>query len=65
VIGDLPPAAQCEPVTQDSDLRALRISEKELAGLSLKAELGARQRALPDQRYDVILTDPAWCFESP
>jgi N6-adenosine-specific RNA methylase IME4 len=28
-----------------------------------EAELGERQRALPDQRYGVILADPPWRFE--
>ena len=33
------------------------------AAPGLEAELGAKQRALPDRRYGVILADPAWRLE--
>jgi N6-adenosine-specific RNA methylase IME4 len=54
---------ECEPVTKDSRLRALGVSEKQVRRARLEAELGARQRALPDKRYGIILADPPWRFE--
>ena len=50
-------------MTKDSHLRALGVSEKKARRARLEAELGARQRALPDKRYGVILADPPWRFE--
>jgi N6-adenosine-specific RNA methylase IME4 len=52
-----------EPVTKDSHLRALGVSDKKVRRARLEAELGTRQRALPDKRYGVILADPPWRFE--
>jgi N6-adenosine-specific RNA methylase IME4 len=40
-----------------------RSSEKRARRAQLEAELGARQRALPDKRYGVIYADPPWRFE--
>ena len=54
---------ECESVTKDSHLRALGVSDKKVRRARLEAELGARQRALPDKRYGVILADPPWRFE--
>ena len=45
------------------DHRALRLAEKKARRDQLEAELGARQRALPDKRYGVIYADPPWRFE--
>ena len=50
-------------MTSDHDHRALRITEKKARRARLEAELGARQRALPDKRYGVIYADPPWRFE--
>jgi hypothetical protein len=47
----------------DRDRRSLRIAEKKARRARLEAELGARQRALPDKRYGVIYADPPWRFE--
>ena len=41
----------------------LRMAEKKARRAQLEAELGARQRALPDKRYGVIYADPPWRFE--
>jgi hypothetical protein len=41
----------------------LRLAEKKARRARLEAELGARQRALPDKRYGVIYADPPWRFE--
>ena len=40
-----------------------RAIEKRDRRARLEAELGERQRALPDKRYGVILADPPWRFE--
>ena len=40
-----------------------RTLEKRERRARRKAELGARQRALPDKRYGVILADPPWRFK--
>jgi N6-adenosine-specific RNA methylase IME4 len=40
-----------------------KIAEKMARRAWLEAELGARQRALPDKRYGVIYADPPWRFE--
>jgi N6-adenosine-specific RNA methylase IME4 len=45
------------------DQSALRQAEKRERRARLEVKLGARQRALPDQRYGVILADPPWRFE--
>jgi hypothetical protein len=37
--------------------------EKQRRRAEREAELGARQLALPDRRYGVILADPGWHFE--
>ena len=37
--------------------------EKRARRARLEAELGARQRALPDKRYGVVYADPPWRFE--
>ena len=50
-------------MTNDRDRRSLRIAEKKARRARLEAELGARQRALPDKRYGVIYADPPWRFE--
>jgi N6-adenosine-specific RNA methylase IME4 len=47
----------------DRDRRALRINQKKERRAQLEAELGARQRALPDRRYGVIYADPPWRFQ--
>src|SRR5580704_6793048 len=52
---------ECESVTKD--IRALGVSDKKARRARLEAELGARQRALPDKRYGVIYADPPWRFE--
>jgi hypothetical protein len=44
----------------DGDRRARRAAEKKARRAQLEAELGARQRALPEKRYGVILADPPW-----
>jgi hypothetical protein len=43
--------------------RAARVAAKKAHRARLEAELGARQRALPDKRYGVILADPPWRFQ--
>ena len=40
-----------------------RTAEKQALRARLEAELGARQRALPEKRYGVIYADPPWRFE--
>jgi N6-adenosine-specific RNA methylase IME4 len=40
-----------------------RTIEKREQRAKREAELGERQRALPDKRYGVILADPPWRFE--
>ena len=40
-----------------------RTIEKRERRAKREAELGERQRALPDKRYGVILADPPWRFE--
>ncbi len=50
-------------MSDDRDRRALRMAEKRARRAQLEAELGARQRALPDKRYGVIYADPPWRFE--
>ena len=40
-----------------------RTIEKQERRARREAELGRRQRALPDKRYGVILADPPWRFE--
>ena len=50
-------------MTGDRDRRSLRMAEKKARRARLEAELGARQRALPDKRYGVIYADPPWRFE--
>ena len=45
------------------DLNAVRMAGKRARRARLEAELGARQRALPDKRYGVIYADPPWRFE--
>jgi N6-adenosine-specific RNA methylase IME4 len=47
----------------DRDRRALRTAEKRARRAQLEAELGARQRALPERPYGVIYADPPWRFE--
>jgi hypothetical protein len=42
--------------------RATRTAEQ-LHRAKREAELGVRQRALPDKKYGVILADPPWRFE--
>jgi N6-adenosine-specific RNA methylase IME4 len=41
----------------------LRAGDKAQRRAAREAELGAKQRALPDKRYGVILADPPWRFE--
>ena len=50
-------------MSDDRDRRALRMAEKRARRAQLEAELGARQRALPDKRYGVIYADPPWRFK--
>jgi N6-adenosine-specific RNA methylase IME4 len=50
-------------MSDDQDHRALRLAEKKARRARLEAELGARQRALPEKRYGIILADPPWRFE--
>lgn len=45
------------------ELRRERQDEKRSARETREAELGARQMALPDKRYGVILADPEWRFQ--
>ncbi len=45
------------------EARAARTAAKKAQRSRREAELGARQRALPDKRYGVILADPPWRFE--
>lgn len=45
-------------------LREAKQAEKKARRETREAELGARQRALPDRRYGVILADPEWRFET-
>jgi N6-adenosine-specific RNA methylase IME4 len=56
-------AAGTPGVGDDRDLKALRMAEKRARRAYLEVELGARQRALPEKRYGVILADPPWRFE--
>jgi len=44
-------------------LKDLGTAEKKARRADREAELGARQAALPDRRYGVILADPEWRFE--
>ena len=44
-------------------LDTLRMAGKRARRAQLEAELGARQRALPDKRYGVIYAGPPWRFE--
>jgi N6-adenosine-specific RNA methylase IME4 len=48
---------------RDCDPRAVRMAQKRARRAQLEAELGARQRALPEKRYGVIYADPPWRFE--
>jgi hypothetical protein len=50
-------------MTNDHDCSTFRTTEKRARRAQLEAELGARQRALPDKRYGVIYADPPWRFE--
>ncbi len=50
-------------MTSDRVRRALRAIEKRTRRARLEAELGARQRALPQKRYGVVYADPPWRFE--
>jgi N6-adenosine-specific RNA methylase IME4 len=43
--------------------RGERQAEKKEARAAREADLGARQRALPERRYGVIYADPEWRFE--
>lgn len=43
--------------------RAERLAEKQDRRAAREADLGAKQRALPDKKYAVILADPEWRFE--
>jgi N6-adenosine-specific RNA methylase IME4 len=45
------------------ELRRERQDEKRSARETREADLGAKQAALPDRRYGVILADPEWRFE--
>lgn len=40
-----------------------RAQEKKTKRAAREVELGARQRALPDAKYGVILADPPWAFQ--
>jgi N6-adenosine-specific RNA methylase IME4 len=63
-LADLPKAiAEVGSMGDDRDRRVLRMAEKRTRRARLEAELGARQRALPDKRYGVIYADPPWRFE--
>lgn len=44
-------------------LREERAAEKKALRQAKEQRLGAKQRALPDRRYGVILADPEWRFE--
>jgi N6-adenosine-specific RNA methylase IME4 len=46
-----------------AEARAARTSMKKAHRARREAELGAKQRALPDRRYGVILADPPWRFQ--
>ena len=46
-----------------AEARAARTAMKKAHRARREAELGAKQRALPDRRYGVILADPPWRFE--
>ena len=46
-----------------SEERASRTAGKKTLRERREAELAAKQRALPDRRYGVILADPPWRFE--
>jgi N6-adenosine-specific RNA methylase IME4 len=45
------------------DVRAVSTVIKKDARAAREAELGAKQMALPDKRYGVILADPAWPYK--
>jgi N6-adenosine-specific RNA methylase IME4 len=45
------------------DLRDEKTAEKKERRAGREADLGAKQRALPDKRYGVIYADPEWRFE--
>ena len=46
-----------------AEARAARTTMKKAHRARREAELGAKQRALPDKRYGVILADPPWRFQ--
>jgi N6-adenosine-specific RNA methylase IME4 len=46
-----------------ADCKRGRALEKRERRMLREAELGERQKALPDKRYGVILADPPWRFE--
>jgi hypothetical protein len=46
-----------------AEARAARTAMKKAHRARREAELGAKQRALPNKRYGVILADPPWRFQ--
>jgi hypothetical protein len=55
-------AAKREAVASVESPRAERIREKQERRAQLERELGAKLRALPDEKFGVILADPEWRF---
>jgi hypothetical protein len=50
-------------VPTDRDHRALCMAEKRARRAQFEAELGERQRTLPEKRHGVIYADLPWRFE--
>lgn len=73
-LADLPFDEQVEVLRRSADPRALsrlakeardeKTAEKKARRSEKERALGDRQRALPANKYGVILADPAWRFES-
>jgi N6-adenosine-specific RNA methylase IME4 len=70
-VAALPKAEQAEIVARGKAeilaaakrFRDEKTAEKKLKRAEVERRLGAKQRALPDRRYGVILADPEWRFE--
>lgn len=56
-------AAKRQAVSSVEATAAERAAEKKERRQERETDLGARQAALPDRRYGVILADPEWRFE--
>jgi N6-adenosine-specific RNA methylase IME4 len=71
-VAALPKAEQAEIVARGKTeilayakrFRDEKTAEKKAKRAEVERRLGARQRAMPDQRYGVIYADPEWRFEN-